>query len=122
MKEPSWSPKLRGKLFCSDACGHGCTLTAFKRARIAADGLAAAMGKGWAPVVWENMGWHFRAVKDVSDVRPTAKGYIAFINADRQFIAEAATPKLAFLFALEKMDVCAQRLVQTSAVLLEKKQ
>lgn len=48
--------------YCSPACGCDCRRSAYLKAKVAASVLAKELGKGWRPVVRENMGWHFYAV------------------------------------------------------------
>ena len=55
----SWEPERRGLTFCSPACGHGCKVVDHDRAVLASAELAKGLGEGWAPRVWENMGWHW---------------------------------------------------------------
>lgn len=39
-------------------------------AQHAAAALAHCLGEGWQPVVWDNLGWHFKAVKGCVTVYP----------------------------------------------------
>lgn len=58
----SWVPvEGPGDRFCSPACGMGCTRFDRDRAEVSASALAQQLGPGWAPRVWENLGWHFEA-------------------------------------------------------------
>jgi len=63
-------PILRGDTFCSPWCGCGCTLASYNAACAAADELAARMGSGWAPDVWENGGWNYRVRKGCLTILP----------------------------------------------------
>lgn len=54
-----WKPVLRGRRYCSPACGAGCTHNAFLRAKTKGNDLAAQLGKKWKVKVWENLGWHY---------------------------------------------------------------
>lgn len=54
----SWKPILRGKTYCSSACGSRCTKEAFDEATRLAGELCRLLGKGWTPRVHENLGWH----------------------------------------------------------------
>jgi hypothetical protein len=47
--------------FCSRECGAGCTVMAHDRATIEARELCDRLGRDWEPVVWENLGWHYKA-------------------------------------------------------------
>lgn len=58
----SWKPRLSGETYCAPACGYGCTVKAHEIAQRRAVELCRALGDGWTPRVWENMGWHFSAV------------------------------------------------------------
>jgi hypothetical protein len=55
----SWTPLLRGKVFCSPACGCKCTKEAHDKAQRAAAALVARLGDVWEPHVWENSGWNY---------------------------------------------------------------
>ncbi len=57
-RQLSWKPVRRGRVYCSTACGSGCTRAAYDSAVKAARKLARRLGKGWKTRVWENMGWH----------------------------------------------------------------
>lgn len=59
-----WTPVRNGGVFCSPGCGRGCTWMEHEQALEDAHRLAKGLGPGWKPEVWENMGWHFRAVSD----------------------------------------------------------
>jgi len=52
-----------GGVYCSPRCGGGCKRSAFERATAEANALAARMGDGWRPDVWENLGWHYVVTK-----------------------------------------------------------
>ena len=55
----SWKPRLQGPIYCAPACGGNCTKKAYDQAVKDASVLAKLMGKGWAPFVHENLGWHY---------------------------------------------------------------
>jgi hypothetical protein len=58
-----WTPVARGKIYCSPACGAGCTRGEHDRAKREALRLVNNLrGRGWKPIVWEGLGWHFKAV------------------------------------------------------------
>jgi hypothetical protein len=67
-KGDRWTPKLQGDVFCSPACGGGCKKADFDRANEVAKALASMMGHGWAPRVWENLGWHFEVAKGCATI------------------------------------------------------
>lgn len=78
----SWTPVRRGPVYCSPACGGGCTRAAYDAAREAAADLARDLGPGWAPHVWENLGWHYAAQRgSVSVRRANGRSYYAFDEA-----------------------------------------
>jgi hypothetical protein len=100
---------LRGEIYCAPWCGRGCTLEAYNSACTAADELIARMGDGWAPHVWENMGWHWSIQKGCVTIRKEGLRYSAWIeprleSAGRtmvQFIEYADTPEDALGFATQ---------------------
>lgn len=67
--DPGWTPVLRGKIFCSPRCGGSCTKAAYDAAVKHAAELAALLGPGWEPVVWENLGWHYECKKGVAEMQ-----------------------------------------------------
>lgn len=69
-----WTPKLNGDVFCSSACGSGCKKADFDRATELAGVIAAKLGRGWIPRVWENLGWHFEVKKGAATVSLTGCG------------------------------------------------
>lgn len=59
-KKLSWKPIRRGTVFCSSACGAGCTYLQYLSALKAAKDCSAMMKtKGWKIRVYENMGWYW---------------------------------------------------------------
>jgi hypothetical protein len=67
--DESWIPVPRGKTYCSPACGRGCARREYDRAVRDADHLVRRLrGSGWRAVVWENLGWHYRAVSGTVQV------------------------------------------------------
>jgi len=87
---------------CAKWCGRGCTEAEYQRAVRAGAALAARLGKGWKPVVWENLGWHHQAVSPCGrlKVHPNhGKGFTAFLGeADfpgGTWAESGATPKAA---------------------------
>jgi hypothetical protein len=59
----AWIPVRNGDIYCSPACGAGCKLAAFEQATSKAKYLIGILGDEWESIVWENFGWHCRAVK-----------------------------------------------------------
>ena len=58
----AWTPRHRGHIYCSPACGGRCTREAFEISTQRAKALCRRMGSGWKPKVWENLGWHYKVV------------------------------------------------------------
>ena len=99
----SWTPVRRGHVYCSPACGAKCLYTDYVEARRTAQMMAEALGPGWKPQVWENMGWFFRVERGPLGVRrqedaPVARRYQC-ANWDDQLLGwtqgEGRTPRAA---------------------------
>lgn len=58
-KPLSWKPVLSGRVYCSPACGFGCSLRQYEERHRQGAELAAKLGRGWKARIWENMGWHY---------------------------------------------------------------
>lgn len=59
-----WQPRaLPGGIYCSPRCGCRCTRADHDKAQKKARDLAARLGDGWTPRVWENGGWHWEVAK-----------------------------------------------------------
>lgn len=70
----NWAPKRHGAIYCSSACGGGCTWAAYRAAKKAAKDLCARMDtSGWEPRVHENLGWHWGIVNGLLEVWPASK-------------------------------------------------
>lgn len=65
--ERDWTPVLKGKIFCSPACGGHCTKKqhdeAVKLANALKRKLKKEIGGEWVIRVHENLGWHFAVVQ-----------------------------------------------------------
>ena len=61
----SWTPVLKGKCYCSPACGNGCTLKEHLVAHAIGKTVLGMLKKkkGWKIRVWENLGWHVQLQK-----------------------------------------------------------
>ena len=68
-KPLSWKPRLQGEIYCSPACGGGCTKVAHDAAKKQASELAKQLGKGWKPHVWENLGWFAKAISSCGRIK-----------------------------------------------------
>jgi len=104
----------RAKLCCSPRCGFGCTQKAKDRADQEGVALAARLGPGWEPEVWENWGWNYAASKGVAVVRPKVDGnrvsgdwvvvgYSADVNSACRKSASAETPEDALGFVVQDL-------------------
>lgn len=99
-KEPlTWDPVRDGDLYCSPACGFGCTWKDYQEAARDANTLKAALGPGWAVRVSENLGWHYSVHRGKCHVFPPRKSfaeYTAYFNiAGAQFIGRGEYPREA---------------------------
>lgn len=107
-----WTPVRKGNTYCSPGCGAGCTIQQFNRATKAAAKLAARMGKGWKPDVWENLGWFYRVVSADGRVEihpPQRRGdtYWVAVESDAdtgQYTADGATPEKALKLVTERIQ------------------
>ena len=62
-KNDRWTPIRNGKIYCSPACGRGCTWAEHEHAVAEGKKLVGRLkGKGWHAVIHENLGWHYKAV------------------------------------------------------------
>lgn len=123
-----WTPVARGLTYCAPACGFGCTLAAFHDAVAAAEKLAARVGNGFAPRVWENLGWHYEIVKGtspgfpgmplVSVSEPRAGRFIVFLNTSPQFVEEASDPLDGVGFAIQRARTMVRRVENDVASIL----
>lgn len=130
----SWTPKLSadGEFYCSPRCGGGkfCRKEWYDRAVAEGDALAARMGEGWEPHVWENMGWYYSVKKGVVTIRVSRgndgehASYSAWIEPnvtiDRislQIIAHGDTPEDALGFATQDARTVIERMREALAVL-----
>lgn len=59
-KKLSWKPRRKGDVYCSPACGHGCTWEEYTAAKRTGLKMLTSMRKpsAWRVHVWENLGWH----------------------------------------------------------------
>lgn len=88
MRELSWTPVLKGRKFCSPACGRGCTKAEHDKATRDAAALCKLLGPGWQPHVWENLGWHYAAItadgteSGYIQVHPNLATFTVYLNTD----------------------------------------
>ena len=104
-RELSWKALRRGPIYCAPACGFNCTWADYLKAVEAASALCRSLGRGWMPVISENMGWHYHAAHEAGmSVWPSAPGtFWATTNGTiRQFEGYGKTPRAALKAALQK--------------------
>lgn len=108
----NWTPVLNGDIYCSPACGRGCTLEEYDQAVKDADELAAQLGKAFQPHVWENLGWHYSATAAVPGEAFVTVNYSKRIGeywanlhvTDKQEGAYAKDPEIAVARAINEMQ------------------
>lgn len=119
--ERDWTPKRRGKIYCSPACGLGCTHAEFMTATRKAKALVKRLGAGWKPRVWENLGWHYEAVKgepvrDIHDhlievIPHRGCGYTIYLQTNPQIVVEHKNPIRGVSKAMHQAQVIAYGLL-----------
>lgn len=96
MSTGDWTPRRRGALYCSPACGGGCTMVAYREAVARASALAKKAGTGWTIKVSENLGWHYKIEKGVSQLHEHRHGrqlsYTLLVNTVPQLVEQGKTP------------------------------
>lgn len=102
-----WTPRRQGDIYCSPRCGCHCKWDAYQLATAEAAQLAAVMGEGWGPHVWENGGWHYYAVKGdgghhagLAEIHPnkgpaSERAYSAWINPVTEGVMQVITDWVA---------------------------
>ena len=71
-KQDRWKPILRGDVYCSPACGSNCKKIAYNQAVKDSEALVKRLkGNGWRAKVWENSGWHYKAISGPIAVMPS---------------------------------------------------
>jgi hypothetical protein len=126
----SWrARKQPGGVYCSRACGCGCTRASYDRAKERAALLATVANriwKGWRPRVWENGGWHHsvqrvvrgRVVAEVHERKEYAVGravetmrfWCDIQIAGQQYVGEGKTVADAYRDARAKARTHAENL------------
>lgn len=101
-----WTPQARGLVFCSPACGANCTAEEHNRAQDGARALAERLGPAWRPVVWENLGWHYKAQRGGAKVHPSAEGFMCLLSPDDSpggtWVGGGMTPQQALADAMRQ--------------------
>lgn len=113
-RKPNWIPRKRGAVYCSSACGSGCTMADHMNAKRDADRLAKRLAKltggVWDTVVHENMGWHFYVTRrqlEVHNYGLTSGAWASIILCGKQVHRHAKTPELAVKAVLKELEVIA---------------
>lgn len=78
MDDSRATPVRKGLKYCSPMCGGGCLWSDYQAAVKKAAELATELGPLWAPHVWENMGWHYRAEYGPFAVHPPHYGIAVY--------------------------------------------
>ncbi len=89
--DTEWIPLKEGDIFCSPACGLGCTRVNYEDAIVAGYELACRLGDGWSPRVWENGRWNYQACKGTLTISPTKTGWKALTTTRPQFSSSGPT-------------------------------
>ena len=84
-----WTPVRRGATYCSPDCGRGCTHREYRRATTGAAKLCAALGRGWTPRVWENLGWHHAAISPCKRIKVHPSGSRSVRDGWNAFLSNA---------------------------------
>jgi len=114
-----WTPVRRGSIYCSPACGGDCTFDAYQVALKNAAKLAECLGPDWRGDVWENLGWHYRALSACKRIKvnpnhwggKNPESYSAFLGAPDfpggKWAVSGKTPEEAvkLVIAYAKKDV-----------------
>jgi len=114
-RKSSWTPVRRGPIFCSPACGAGCTKAEYDLKNSCGAKIAGRLGPGWKAVVHEDGGWNLSVnslcgrihivVNFHQKRRDRIAGYSAFLNsADKQpggrWVGHGKTPQAAIAGAV----------------------
>ncbi len=101
----SWEPERRvmGSIYCSPACGRGCTRQEYLNADKAGLALATRLGGDWTWKVWENLGWYHKAVSACGRIKvhpaPGCGGFAAFLgeagSPGGRWVEQGSTPQEA---------------------------
>ena len=107
IKPLNWDPVRRGDVYCSSACGGGCTWAAYQKAKREAEAMCRQW-PGFKPRIWENLGWHWEIVNDDSVFIKHASTHWYFAGVGLGIIGEGRTPRAALKKAMLKMQSDAQ--------------
>ncbi len=88
----AWTPRRRGDVYCSPACGGNCKYTAYLLAKERAHALCMMLGDmcggGWKMEIRENLGWYYTAISRCERIRVSGSHfdgakpvYVAFLGS-----------------------------------------
>ena len=107
MGNTDWTPGALPKgVYCSPGCGLGCKRKEYDKAIRKGAKLAARMGEGRTPEIWENPGRRYKVTKGVAAIHANSRrlggGYAIFFNTEPQVVVDAKTPEDVLGIALQK--------------------
>lgn len=107
--DAGWTPALStdGVFYCSPRCGGGkfCRRAWYDAAVRNAEALAARMGDGWEPRVWENLGWHYSVGKGSATI-------LVLEDRNAPFDPEIGYPITSYQAWIEPKVVISHRWIQ----------
>jgi hypothetical protein len=90
---------------CAKWCGAGCTVAQYEKARRLSVHAAVALGAGWRPRPFENMGWHGVAVSKCGRIKvhihtallgpPNYTAFFGEKGPGGRWVASSKTPRAA---------------------------
>lgn len=99
----SWKPKRKGLVYCSPACGAGCTHAAYTKAHKLADALVKKCqkeaGGKWEKRVHENLGWHYSVNLKGGNLSISENGYLGLWKSKAPYDISfgGGTPSVVFI-------------------------
>lgn len=102
----NWTPVLRGPIYCSSACGAGCSKAGYDLACKQSAALAKRLGAGWKARVAENLHWYWSVDKGGLSVSPSSPGrFMVILNADGfNLVHHGRNPRAIVNAAMEAFD------------------
>jgi len=114
----SSKPIRNGDIYCSPRCGCKCKWSDYVACVDGSSELVRELGEGWEPYIYENMGWHFKAIhkerglKVYPNFRPPRErskidSYTAFLggtnpHAGGRWSEKGETPQRAIKAVMDK--------------------
>lgn len=116
---PHWRPKRNGVYFCSAGCGSHkfCLHADYLHVKKRAEELAASLGEGWKPKVWENLGWFGAVTKGraeihLNDHRRGHTNYMLYFNVYPQIVLTGPHPAALWEKGLKTLRTQVELLAQ----------